>query len=106
MDNSEIINIVGRYATVVSENYDGAEVILFGSYAKGTHHRESDIDVAIVLKDFDNQMDIQLELMRIRRAIDSRIEPHPFRRSDFNKTNPLANEIIQYGQKITPINVA
>ncbi|MCF6268107.1 MAG: nucleotidyltransferase domain-containing protein [Melioribacteraceae bacterium] len=100
MDKSEIINIVSEFALRVRNKYDTAEVILFGSYAKGTNHKDSDIDIAVVLKDFDSSANIQLELMRIRRKIDSRIEPHPFRLEDFNTTNPLANEIIQFGQII------
>ncbi len=103
MDKSEVIKKVNRFASIVNNKYDCVEVILFGSYAKGTNHKESDIDIAVVLKDFDSSINIQLELMRIRRKIDSRIEPHPFRLADFNETNPLVNEIIQYGQKIENI---
>ena len=43
---------------------------------------------------------MQLELMRIRRKIDSRIEPHPFRENDFNDSNPIVNEVIKYGKVI------
>lgn len=43
---------------------------------------------------------MQLELMRLRRRIDSRIEPHPFRESEFELSNPIVNEIIKYGQEI------
>jgi len=43
---------------------------------------------------------MQLELMRLRRKIDSRIEPHPFKEIDFNYTNPLVNEILKYGLEI------
>lgn len=104
MDNAEIIKIVNQFALMVKRKYDYADIILFGSYAKGTNNKESDIDIAVILKDFDNPINIQLELMRIRRKIDSRIEPHPFRLADFNKTNPLANEIIQYGQRMNNIS--
>ena len=38
--------------------------------------------------------------MRLRREIDSRIEPHPIKESDFNQSNPLVNEIKKYGQII------
>jgi uncharacterized protein len=54
----------------------------------------------VVLKEFDNPLDIQLELMRLRRKIDSRIEPHPFREKDFNLSNPVAYEILQHGKGI------
>ncbi len=105
MDKTEIINIVKKFATVVMKKYDCVEIILFGSYAKDNFHLESDIDIAVVLKDYDNIMIIQLELMKLRRKIDSRIEPHPFKEADFNISNPLANEILKYGEKIN-INVA
>jgi uncharacterized protein len=38
--------------------------------------------------------------MKLRRQIDNRIEPHPFPLKDFNKTNPMAKEIIETGIKI------
>jgi len=60
----------------------------------------------VVLKGYKNPLDIQLELMRLRRKIDSRIEPHPFRLADFDTTNPLVHEIIQHGQRVDNINVA
>lgn len=106
MDKSAAINIANRFAKVVKSNYDCVEVILFGSYIKGTNHEESDIDIAVILKEFENPLDIQLELMRLRRSIDSRIEPHPFRLADFDSTNPLVYEIISHGQRVDNIDAA
>ena len=106
MDKSEAIKIANRFANAVISNYECIEVILFGSYIRGTNHEESDIDVAVILKGYENPLDMQLELMRLRRKIDSRIEPHPFRLADFNSSNPLVYEIIKYGQRVDNINVA
>ena len=100
MDKKDVLNIVREFASVIVTNYDCKQVYLFGSYAKGTNQEESDIDIAVILREFENVMDIQLELMRLRRKIDSRIEPHPFRERDFNLANPVANEILKYGQRI------
>lgn len=100
MDKKDVLNIAREFASVIKKNYDCKQVFLFGSYAKGTNQEESDIDIAVILREFENPMDIQLELMRLRRKIDSRIEPHPFREKDFNMTNPVANEILKYGQRI------
>ena len=100
MDKTDAVNIAIQYVSVIKENYDYKQVFLFGSYAKGTNHEESDIDIAVILKEFENPMAIQLELMRLRRKIDSRIEPHPFREKDFNMTNPVVNEILKHGQRI------
>ncbi len=100
MDRGDAINIANRYAIEVKLKYDFIRIILFGSYAKGNFNEDSDIDIAIILKDYKNLIDIQLDLMRLRRKIDSRIEPHPFRETDFEITNPIVNEILKYGQEI------
>ncbi len=100
MDKKDAIDIAGRYAHAVKLKYDYIKIILFGSYAKGNFNEDSDIDIAVILKDYNNLMDIQLDLMRLRRNIDSRIEPHPFRENDFDITNPIVNEIVKYGQEI------
>ena len=44
-----------------------------------------------------NSFTTQVELMKISRKFDTRIEPHPFEESDFNTTNPFANEILNKG---------
>lgn len=100
MDKRDALTIAHAYADAVRSKYDYAKIILFGSYAKGDYHRDSDIDVAVILKDYSNLMDVQLDLMRLRRKIDSRIEPHPFRESGFELSNPIVNEIVKYGQEV------
>ncbi len=100
MDRRDALNIAREYASLIKLNCACKQVFLFGSYAKGTNHEESDIDIAVILKEFENPMDVQLELMRLRRKIDSRIEPHPFREKDFNMTNPIVYEILKHGQRI------
>ena len=104
MDKNDALNIAHQYASLIKSNYDCQQIFLFGSYVKGTYHEDSDIDIAVILKEFKNPIETQLELMRLRRKIDSRIEPHPFREKDFNMTNPVAHEILKYGQRID-INV-
>ncbi len=101
MDKSEVLKIANEFASIVKSNFDCIKIILFGSYAKGNNKEESDIDIAVVVKDFSNATNMQLELMRLRRKIDSRIEPHPFRLVDFNNTNPLAAEILKYGIELS-----
>ena len=100
MDTTEAVKIARRFASEIMTLYDCKRVFLFGSHAKGTGHEESDIDIAVILKDYDNLMDIQLELMKLRRKIDSRIEPHPFRERDFHAADPIVNEILKYGRRI------
>ena len=100
MDKAEALKIAQKYALEVESKFHYIKIILFGSFAKGNFNDESDIDIAIVFEDYNNLLDMQLELMRLRRKIDSRIEPHPFRKKDFDLSNPLVTEIITYGQEI------
>ena len=105
MDKTDALIIAQRYAKAVNENFNSIRIILFGSYAKGNYNDDSDIDIAVVFKDYGNLIDMQLELMRLRRKIDSRIEPHPFREIEFELSNPIVSEILKYGQEIN-ISVA
>ena len=41
-----------------------------------------------------------VQLMKLRRDVDMRIEPHPFAKSDFDETNPFIKEIIETGERI------
>jgi uncharacterized protein len=100
MDKTDALNIARKYASAVNKNFNYSRIILFGSYAKGNYNDDSDIDIAVVFKDYGNLIDMQLELMRLRRKIDSRIEPHPFRECEFELSNPFVSEILKYGQEI------
>jgi len=75
-------------------------VFLFGSCVKGTADDNSDIDMAFVFDTFADSFDLQVELMKMRRKFDTRIEPHPFRETEFNSSHPFANEIITSGVEI------
>jgi len=100
MDKKDALNIAQQYANAIKGKYNYITIILFGSYAKGNYNEDSDIDIAVVFKDYNNLLDMQLELMRLRRKIDSRIEPHPFREREFERSNPIVNEILKYGKEI------
>lgn len=101
MDKNEAIRIANRYLEIVSSRYHIEHVILFGSYAKGTYHADSDIDLAIVFKSLDDTIDMQIELMKLRTDDDLLIEPHPFQLTDFNSANPVVSEILKNGIELT-----
>ena len=100
--NRLIMNIIKKYVEKICENYKVEAIILFGSYAKGTNNEDSDIDIAIITDDFTNDIiDEELNLMRLRRKIDTRIEPHLIRIEDYkNVETPLIQEIIDTGIKV------
>lgn len=102
MDKTKTPENALKYINFIKEKKPGIKkIFLFGSYAKGTFHQDSDIDIAIVFDELADTFDMQVELMKLRRRFDTRIEPHPFSESDFTPANPLANEIIKYGYEIS-----
>jgi predicted nucleotidyltransferase len=101
MDKTDALVIVQKYAETVRKKFDFQKIILFGSYAKGNQGNDSDIDIAIIFADYDNRLERQVELMKLTRQIDTRIEPHPFKEKEFNSSNPLVNEIVRYGMEVS-----
>lgn len=97
MDKSEAIKIAKRYIDSISNQFQIESALLFGSYAKGTNHPDSDIDIAIVFRNVDDIIDLQIQLMQLRSDDDLLIEPHPFKISDFQMSNPVVAEIMKYG---------
>lgn len=100
MDKGEAIKIANRYIETIGKKYTILQAFIFGSYAKGTNHDDSDIDVAIVVKNVSDIIDVQIDMMKLRRKVDLRIEPHPFKIDDFSNTNPVVNEILKSGIQI------
>ncbi len=85
----------------VRKKYRIAGAYIYGSFAKGTSHRWSDIDLAIISPDFsDDLFEDRLYLMRIAACIDDRIEPRPFKKELFNRNDPLVDEIQKNGVQI------
>jgi predicted nucleotidyltransferase len=101
MDKKDAIMAAQQYVNVVRAKYPLTRALVFGSYAKGTYHANSDIDVAVVLKNADNLFDAQVALMRLRNDDDLLIEPHVFREKDFTTDNPLVYEILQAGVELS-----
>jgi len=95
MDKGESVELAQHYIDKVGAKYKIRRAYLFGSYAKGNNHADSDIDVAIVFANVANLFDTQIELLQLRRDGDLLIEPHVFREADFTCNDPLVSEIIK-----------
>ena len=99
MDKREAIDKVAEYKNLLKKHFQFESIYLFGSYAKGTNRNDSDIDVAIVVKQTDEDyFSINPLLWKLRRQIDDRIEPVLIE-SDFDDANFLG-EIKKYGIEI------
>ncbi len=96
-----ILKIVKNFSELLKKDFNIKGVYLFGSYVNGKYNEDSDIDVAVVADNFSGDLiDDTFKLMKIRRNIDSRIEPHPFLLKDFNETNPFFKEIMNNNIKV------
>ena len=93
MDQRAVKNLVKKYVKIVSEKYPVEKAWLFGSYANGTSRHDSDIDIAILFKGEYNIIELQIELMKLRRKIDYRIEAHPLTKKSLAISSLFKNEI-------------
>ena len=99
--DSTIMNSIKKYIKKISQYYKIEAVILFGSYAKGTENEDSDIDIAIVLSDFNDIIEDGAKLIGLTWKIDTRIEPHPILSEDYKKvSNPFVREVVDTGIKV------
>lgn len=90
-----------KYIKYLREHYQNIDkVYLFGSYIKENDTIESDIDIAVIFDKVNDSFDLQVQLMKIRRQYDTRIEPHVFSSEDFNDSHPFANEVIRTGVEL------
>jgi predicted nucleotidyltransferase len=101
-DKKIVIQKVEKYIRRLQENHiDIWRLYLYGSYAKNTHRRDSDIDLAIFLnqEDIDGFEECRL-LMKLRWDVDLSIEPHCFAKTDFDETDPYIKEIVKTGVRL------
>lgn len=98
--NKLVKKIADKYVSeVVKSGIPVKSAYLFGSYAKGNPHKDSDIDICIVSKRFGKDyFEEALKLDAITNDIDSRIEAVPLNPRDLDdKYSTLASEIKKYG---------
>ena len=97
--DKDIKQIITEYALQLrNAGIPVEKIILFGSYARNMAKENSDIDLAVVLKEIEeDRFTTRLKLMKYCRNFDDVIEPHPFSNEDFNMQNPFAAEIMKDG---------
>jgi len=76
MDTREVLNKLSQYKVLISKHLEIENMILFGSYAKGSQNENSDIDVAVIVNSINSDFFTYTPLLwKLRREIDLRIEP-------------------------------
>jgi predicted nucleotidyltransferase len=101
MGKGQAIRVIKEFINALKrEGINIDRVILFGSYAKGNVRPDSDIDIAVISKDFGkDRVEEGMSLFRIAGKIDPRLEPVPFSTKAYENDTwiPLIYEIKQKG---------
>ncbi len=102
MDKSDAIKLCKGYLRKVKHSDIGfSEAWLFGSFARGSQHDNSDVDIAIILKEgVKKSFDMEVQLMLIRKGEETIIEPHAFTKDEFNNNTPIVIQIMKNGERI------
>lgn len=76
MDKNQVLKLAREYAAVVREELDTESIFLYGSQAKGAPHKNSDIDIAVIVDEIPGDyLDATALLWRLSRKVDAAIEP-------------------------------
>ena len=98
------IGIVQKYIADVKAVLPIEKVYLYGSYAKGTQRKDSDVDICFFSKAFESKrsLDILTELFYLKTKYDKDllIEPNAFPSSELYNDNPFVKEILRTGREI------
>jgi uncharacterized protein len=78
--------VIRRFARAVAERFEPEKIILFGSYAYGTPHEDSDVDILVVMP-ARNQLD---QAHKIHWSIQPSFPLHILVRTPKNITGQLA----------------
>ena len=101
MDKATAIKLSKKYLIKVKKNkIEFSEAWLFGSFAKGNNHENSDIDIAIVLPKNDKTFEMEVTLMTLRTGEETIIEPHVFNKNEFELNSSIVYQILHSGSKI------
>ncbi len=103
LDKKQAIDNAKKYAKLVNQNIETEKIVLFGSYAKENWHKDSDIDIAIIVNSItDDFLSTSKMLNFLTRDIDYRIEPVLLEKNDDRSgflTTILLSGLLLYKKK-------
>jgi predicted nucleotidyltransferase len=103
-DPKAVMRLVNQYVADVKTIIPIDKAYLYGSYARGTQRKDSDIDICFFSESFDSirSVDIISRLLGIARQYnrDIYIEPRGLPTSELNNDNPFVKEILRTGLEL------
>ena len=102
ISRDEAINTARKYAELLRTHlFNDARVFVFGSTISGNASINSDIDVAIVSENInDNLFDADFKLNELARAVSWDIEVHALAWEDWCKGDPHVLEVMKWGVEV------
>ena len=98
VDSTVLNNVRSFLAKLDGAGIHIHKAYIFGSWARGTTDKWSDVDVAVVSPQISSdRFEERVRLTKLAISIDARIEPLPFSVDDFSENDPLVRMIIQDG---------
>ena len=92
---------IQRLIRLAAKEFRLEAVYLFGATAKGYADEWSDIDLAIVSRDFTgDSFEDNKKFFPYILQVDTAIEVHTFRPEDFSSNNPFVKEIKRTGVRV------
>jgi len=104
--NNEAVNkLINQYIADVRKVMPIEKIFLYGSYAKGTVGKYSDVDICFFSNAFESRriFDVLTDLfyLKIKYDKDILIEPFAYPLSELYNDNPFVKEILRTGLDIT-----
>ncbi len=99
--DKELNKILKQFVIKSTKEINPKEIYLFGSYAKGSHIKDSDIDIAVIYENLlPNHFENYTKLYSIASETDFRLEPVYLAES--NDKAGFIDQIKSYGIKLYP----
>ncbi len=90
---------IREYANLVRRSLPVSAIVLYGSYARGEERKDSDIDIAVVVDELQEDfLDANARLFALCRKVDVAIEPKLIVRK--NNVSGFLESILKYGKVI------
>lgn len=94
-----VIESVKHFILKISKEIPVKKAILFGSFAKGTYNKDSDVDLAIFSDYFDNMTRVEgiAYLLIQAQEYDLDLEPVAFTGMEYDERLGIVDEILRTG---------
>ncbi|MCL2048348.1 MAG: nucleotidyltransferase domain-containing protein [Defluviitaleaceae bacterium] len=101
LDKTKAREIAVDYSKEVQRLINPDKIVFFGSYVNGSPHKDSDIDIAVIVQGLDDEQwyDTRILLQKIRRnKVFLSIEPHLLEES--NDLSGFVQHVMNTGEVI------